>query len=276
MAKQSSLSLATLQKKFSTEKKCREHLFKLRFPDGFVCPRCGHKEYFLITTRNLYECKSCGYQASITAGTIFHKTRTSLVKWFWAVYFVSKDKGGVSALALKKHLNISYQTAWLMLHKIRKAMEARDENYYLWLIFEKDDVIKNKEGNQMVIQVALRSADRKPRFIKMRRIRSEDRVVVIESIKKELKEKEEKLCKVGYDISMEEEKFIEKWIGLIIKNLKAYLNGTYHNGCRKHLQKYIDEYTYRFNRRLWERELFNRLLFACLNAKTITYTELTG
>jgi len=275
MAKQSSLSLATLQKKFSTEKKCREHLFKLRFPDGFVCPRCGHKEYFLITTRNLYECKSCGYQASITAGTIFHKTRTSLVKWFWAVYFVSKDKGGISALALKKHLNISYQTAWLMLHKIRKAMEARDENYYLWLIFEKDDVIKNKEGNQMVIQVALRSADRKPRFIKMRRIRSEDRVVVIESIKKELKEKEEKLCKVGYDISMEEEKFIEKWIGLIIKNLKAYLNGTYHNGCRKHLQKYIDEYTYRFNRRLWERELFNRLLFACLNAKTITYTELT-
>jgi transposase-like protein len=276
MAKQNSLSLATLQKKFSTEKKCREHLFKLRFPDGFVCPRCGHKEYFLITTRNLYECKSCGYQASITAGTIFHKTRTSLVKWFWAVYFVSKDKGGISALALKKHLNISYQTAWLMLHKIRKAMEARDENYYLWLIFEKDDVIKNKEGNQMVIQVALRSADRKPRFIKMRRIRSEDRVVVIESIKKELKEKEEKLCKVGYDISMEEEKFIEKWIGLIIKNLKAYLNGTYHNGCRKHLQKYIDEYTYRFNRRLWERELFNRLLFACLNAKTITYTELTG
>jgi transposase-like protein len=276
MAKQSSLSLATLQKKFSTEKKCREHLFKLRFPDGFVCPRCGHKEYFLITTRNLYECKSCGYQASITAGTIFHKTRTSLVKWFWAVYFVSKDKGGVSALALKKHLNISYQTAWLMLHKIRKAMEARDENYYLWLIFEKDDVIKNKEGNQMVIQVALRSVDRKPRFIKMRRIKSEDRVVVIESIKKELKEKEEKLCKVGYDISMEEEKFIEKWIGLIIKNLKAYLNGTYHNGCRKHLQKYIDEYTYRFNRRLWERELFNRLLFACLNAKTITYTELTG
>jgi len=276
MAKQSSLSLATLQKKFSTEKKCREHLFKLRFPDGFVCPRCGHKEYFLITTRNLYECKSCGYQASITAGTIFHKTRTSLVKWFWAVYFVSKDKGGVSALALKKHLNISYQTAWLMLHKIRKAMEARDENYYLWLIFEKDDVIKNKEGNQMVIQVALRSVDRKPRFIKMRRIKSEDRVVVIESIKKELKEKEEKLCKVGYDISMEEEKFIEKWVGLIIKNLKAYLNGTYHNGCRKHLQKYIDEYTYRFNRRLWERELFNRLLFACLNAKTITYTELTG
>ena len=276
MAKQSSLSLATLQKKFSTEKKCREHLFKLRFPDGFVCPRCGHKEYFLITTRNLYECKSCGYQASITAGTIFHKTRASLVKWFWAVYFVSKDKGGVSALALKKHLNISYQTAWLMLHKIRKAMEARDENYYLWLIFEKDDVIKNKEGNQMVIQVALRSVDRKPRFIKMRRIKSEDRVVVIESIKKELKEKEEKLCKVGYDISMEEEKFIEKWVGLIIKNLKAYLNGTYHNGCRKHLQKYIDEYTYRFNRRLWERELFNRLLFACLNAKTITYTELTG
>ena len=84
MAKQSSLLLATLQKKFSTEEKCREHLFKLRFPDGFVCPKCGHKKYFLISTRNLYECKSCGYQASITA--------------------------------LKKHLNISYQAAIFKWH----------------------------------------------------------------------------------------------------------------------------------------------------------------
>ena len=276
MAKQSSLSLATLQKKFSTEEKCREHLFKLRFPDGFICPECGHKEYFLITTRNLYECKSCGYQASVTAGTIFHKTRTSLMKWFWAIYFVSKDKGGVSALTLKKHLNISYQTAWLMLHKIRKAMEARDENYYLWLIFEKKDVIKKSDTHRIVIQVALRSSDRKPKFVKMRRIKAEDRNKVIDNIKNELKIKGETLGKVGYDVSREEKKFIERWIGLILKNLKAYLNGTYHNGCRKHLQGYLDEYTYRFNRRLWEKELFNRLLFACLNAKTITYTELTG
>ena len=276
MAKQNSLSLATLQKKFSTEEKCRQHLFKLRFPDGFICPKCGHREYFLITTRNLYECKSCGYQASITAGTIFHKTRTSLIKWFWAIYFVSRDKGGVSALALKKHLNVSYQTAWLMLHKIRKAMEARDENYYLWLIFEKEDVIKNSEEHEIVIQVAIRSANRKPGFIKVKRIKSKEREAVIEDIKKDLKKKGEILGRVGYDVSVEEEKFIKKWIGLIMKNLKAYLNGTYHNGCRKHLQRYIDEYTYRFNRRLWEKELFNRLLFACVNAKTITYTELTG
>ncbi len=131
MAKQNNLSLVTFQKLYSTDTACRERLFKMRWPDGFTCPRCGHNHYYFLENRNLYQCANCKYQASITAGTIFHKSRISLKKWFWAIYLVSRDKGGISALALKKHINVCYETAWLMLHKIRNAMKVRDEEYDL-------------------------------------------------------------------------------------------------------------------------------------------------
>jgi len=276
MSKQNSLSLFTLQKKFGSDNICRKHVFKLRFPNGFVCPKCGNTFYYLISTRDLYECKSCHYQASITAGTIFHKTRTKLFKWFWAIYLCIKDKGGVSALALQKHLNINYKTAWLMLHKIRKAMEDRDNHYYLWLLFERNDFIKNEKEYEVIFQVAIRSQSRKPMFVKIRRIKREDRDKIIEEITNELKQKSQNLGKVGLEINDKEKKFINKWLGIVTKNIKESLKGTYHGGCRKHLQRYLNEFSYRFNRRNWEKELFNRLLVACLNTKTIIYTELTA
>jgi len=275
MSKQNNLSLYTLQKKLVTEESCRERLFKLRFPNGFICPKCGSTHYYYISTRKLYECSQCHYQLSITAGTIFHKTRISLNKWFWAIYLCCKDKSGISALTLQKHLNISYQTAWLMLHKIRKAMKSRDENYYLWLLFERPDVVKNNNDYQMIFQVAIRSKDRKPMFTIMRRFKNDEKEKVLEEIRKDLEIKSQKLGKIGLDIDEKERKYINKWLGVIIKNLKESLKGTYHGGYKKHLQRYLDEYSYRFNRKNWEKEIFNRLLVACVNTKTITYKELT-
>ena len=79
---QTPLSLMQFQKKFGTEKACQKHLFRLRWPEGFRCPRCQHGEAYVHRTRHLYHCKACGYQVSLTAGTVFHKTRTPLHKWF--------------------------------------------------------------------------------------------------------------------------------------------------------------------------------------------------
>ena len=77
---QKTFSLRHFQKKFGTEKACQEQLFRLRWPEGFKCPRCGHAEAYVHRTRHLYQCKSCGYQASLTAGTVFHKTRTPVAQ----------------------------------------------------------------------------------------------------------------------------------------------------------------------------------------------------
>ena len=97
---------------------------------------CGGGTRGYIAFRRVHECKQCGYQCSVTAGTIFHKTRTPLTSWFWAIYRMSHDKKGISAVQLMKEIGVSYTTAWLMPHKIRKAMEDRDWRYKLHGIIE--------------------------------------------------------------------------------------------------------------------------------------------
>ncbi len=133
------LSLLTLQSKFDSVIKCEKYLFKQRWPEGFICPACGNKDYYFIKTRKQYECSKCHHQTSLIAGTIMHGSRISLKKWFWAIYLSSTDKGGISAMTLKKSILVSYPTAWLMLHKIREAMKARDAEYQLAGLIEIDD-----------------------------------------------------------------------------------------------------------------------------------------
>lgn len=109
------ISLIKFQEKFQTEEGCQKRLIELRWPDGFVCPHCGGRDYYELPKRYLYQCKGCGYQASITAGTVMHGTRTSILKWFWAIFFMSTDKRGISALALSKKIEVSCWAAWTML-----------------------------------------------------------------------------------------------------------------------------------------------------------------
>lgn len=108
--------------KFATEEQCRDYLYQLRFPNGFVCPRCKNIKAWPVR-KTLFECASCGYQVSVIAGTIFQDTRTSLKSWFTAIWWVTTQKNGASAMGLQQILGLkSYRTAWTWLHKIRKAM----------------------------------------------------------------------------------------------------------------------------------------------------------
>ena len=135
----SQMDLISFQKQFSTEEACQERLFTLRWPEGFRCPNCGCHESYRIEKRMLYQCLKCKHQTSLTAGTIMHRTRTPLIKWFWAIFLVSTDKRGLSALALSRKINIGLKCAWTMLHKIRKAMEVRDAGYQLAGLIQVDD-----------------------------------------------------------------------------------------------------------------------------------------
>ena len=108
---------------FADEESCLRFLERLRWPDGFVCPRCGVVSEAYRATRARLMCPDCRYQCSVTAGTLFDKTRTSLRVWFAAVWHVTSQKHGVSALGLQRELGLgSYQTAWAMLHRLRRAM----------------------------------------------------------------------------------------------------------------------------------------------------------
>jgi transposase-like protein len=115
--------LPTFIARFGTDEQCHAYLFQQRWPEGFGCRACGHRQAWRLGRRNVYECAACGQQHSLLKGTIFEQTKTGLAKWFLAIYLVSASKGGISALELQRQMGFgSYQTAWTWLHKIRRAM----------------------------------------------------------------------------------------------------------------------------------------------------------
>src|SRR6202047_3779632 len=109
--------------RFGTEERCIEHLAGLRWPGGFVCSGCrGRVAWRLKARPRVYECGTCHRQESVTAGTVFHRTRTGLTKWFLSAYLMGRDKRGVSAKFLQRELAVAYQTAWTMAHKLRHGL----------------------------------------------------------------------------------------------------------------------------------------------------------
>lgn len=121
MAEEYPRNLTELEENFGTDEACRAYLARLRWPTGFACPRCGSVKAWPV--RDLWECGRCGCQTSVTAGTIFQDTRTPLPVWFRAMWWMTTQKNGASALGLQRVLGLKkYETAWTWLHKLRRAM----------------------------------------------------------------------------------------------------------------------------------------------------------
>ncbi len=141
-------SLLEFQKAFPDDEACKKHLTQQRWPKGFVCPKCGHGDAWYLASRKLFDCKSCRSQTSLIAGTIFEGTRTPLIKWYWLLYHMAMDKVGVSISEMQRILEISqYRTAWLMAHKVRKAMADRDAMYGLAGLIEMDESFFGPKGS---------------------------------------------------------------------------------------------------------------------------------
>ena len=116
-------TLRQFQSDFATEEACQQYLAACRWPDGFTCPRCGHERAYELVNQRRHQCAKCRHQVSLTSGTVLHRTKIPLTHWFWAAYLMTTDKRGVSALLLQRQLGLScYETAWMMLHKLRRAM----------------------------------------------------------------------------------------------------------------------------------------------------------
>jgi len=135
------MSAIEFQDRFRTEEDCLDFIRQLRWPHGFICPNCGHDFGYELNERRLYQCSICRRQTSVTAGTIFHKTRTPLRHWFWMIYQIAQDKGGASASKLAKQLGGFQSTVWNQLQKLRHAMERRDETITLAGFIELDEAV---------------------------------------------------------------------------------------------------------------------------------------
>lgn len=136
------------QRRFGTDEQCQAELAKMRWPNGFICPNCGHDDGRQLAGRREIQCALCRHQSSVTAGTIFHRTHLPLTCWFWIIYQISHDKGGASATRLASQLNRPYKTIWHVLHKIRHAMGSRDSGITLAGLIEMDEALLGPEARR--------------------------------------------------------------------------------------------------------------------------------
>lgn len=301
MAQQEALSFIEFKNKFNSEDACRDHLFNMRYPDGFICPKCSNTHYYKVTTRNLYECSKCNYQASVIVGTVMEKSHIKLEKWFWGIYKVGIDKRGCSAIQLGRELELTYKSAWFMLHRIRQAMKHRDSSYMLSGIVEMDEAYygapttggkRGRGTDKTKVVVALSLNDKgHPLFLKMAVVQNVKSKTLADFINANIRpgsvissdafSSYKSLSKDGGEFDSkkyEPQKDTEhlKWLHTMISNSKAFINGTFHGLDSKYFQRFLDEFCFRFNRRNYLPQMFNRILLCCSITPGISYTELKG
>jgi transposase-like protein len=295
-------SLSELEARFSTEEDCRDYLFRLRWPDGFRCPRCGHAKAWPIG-KCLFECGACGYQCSVTAGTVFQDTHKPLTLWFRAMWWVTSQRTGMSAVTLQETLGLgSYRTAWTWLHKLRRAMVRPDRDRLSGCV-EVDETYLGvlKEGlcgrqicNKALIVVAAEEDGRATGRIRMRRIDSASgkdlHGFVVEAIEKGSVVHTDGwrgyrgLNKKGYvhevtPLRGKKNAATELLprVHRVISLLKRWLMGTHHGAVsHEHLDSYLDEFTFRFNRRTSRHrgKLFFRLVQQAASGEPRPYRSL--
>tara|TARA_B100000315_G_C14440985_1_gene524662 strand:+ start:106 stop:1002 length:897 start_codon:yes stop_codon:yes gene_type:complete len=294
------LSFFEYQEQFSDEEDCFKYLFRLRWPNGFVCPKCGGSEYYMIYKNKRFQCKQCRHQTSVTAGTVFHRSHQPLRILFMAVYLIATSKKGLSAMELRRKLGISgYKTAWLLMQKIRTAM-ASSGKFLLTRMVEIDETYigGHREGtrgrgakDKTLVAIAVETNGSTMGRAYLKTINPLTMIELEQFVKDHLA----RATKVSTDghksygslnndyvhIPVKNSKACSKSdvlpkVHIIVANLKMWLRGTYNCLPAKHLQRYLAEFVFRFNRRWNLENIFDKLLIRCVNANTITYAELTG
>jgi transposase-like protein len=321
-------TLLEFQRTFPNEGACAVYLEGLRWPDGFVCPDC-HVKGLLYRTRTrptLFECRSCRHQASVTAGTVMHGTRTPLQAWFWAAYLVTAQTPGMSALQFQRQLGIArYETAFQMLHKLRAAMVRPDRDRiggeYIVEADEADvggetrgegrgvhhmatvvGAVEVRRGNPEEIRrkrKRQKHASSKPLRgetyagrLRLRHVPNrgslalttfvQDSVAPGTTIYTDGWQGYDALKRLGYDheraVTGGDPEIIEAalpLIHLVFSNVKAWLLGTHHGVSHRHLQAYLNEYVFRFNRRFYPMSMFNSVLGIATRVAGPTYATLS-
>ena len=266
---------AEFEARFSTEAACREYLVKLRWPDGFWCPRCGGRKSWPVRGV-LLQCAGCGHQSSVTAGTIFQDTRKPLTLWFRAMWAVTSQKNGASAIGIQRELGLgSYDTAWTWLHELRRAM-VRPGRDRLAGSLEVDETFwgSEEEGmrgrqteSKVLVVIAAQEDGKGIGRIRMRRIPDASAQSLMPFVEDAIEPGSlvhtdgwsgyDPLEGKGYRHRItllkgrkESASDLLPRVHLVASLLKRWLLGT-HQGAvsREHLDYYLDEFTFRFNRR---------------------------
>ena len=287
-------NLAEFERRFPTDESCRHYLRGLRWPEGFRCPRCGHGKAWGVS--GLLRCAACQYKTSVTAGTIFQDTRTPLTLWFRTIWWVVGQKNGASAKGIQRILELgSYQTAWAWLHKLRRAM-VRPSRDRLSGTVEMDETYVGAEksgkcGRGALGKALVAVAVEDKGVAGIGRIRMS---VIPNASRETLKKYALQTVEAGSTIRTDDwsgyRLLKEAGFGHVIKPpheiklahlaislMKRWLGGTLQGGVsHEHLAYYLDEFTFRFNRRKAAHRglLFLRLLQNAVEIGPTTYRQM--
>lgn len=289
------------QERFPDDAACLDYLAASRWPDGFRCPACGGRRAWVLERRHLWECAECHQQTSVTAGTVMHRTRTPLRLWFWAAYLVATHTPGISAVQLQRQLGISrYETAWLILQKLRRAMVA-PEREPLRSEVEVDETlvggvreerhVARRHGEKALVGVIVEvrgpgsgrlrltvlpdaSRDTLTRWV-------EELVVPGAIIHTDGWPGYRGLADAGYRHKPrlqrrdhpDRQKLLPR-AHRAASNLKTWLQGTHRGVSPEHLQAYLDEFVFRHNRRRTPMAVFQTLLGLGALHEPSTYREI--
>jgi transposase-like protein len=298
---QPAIDLLQINELFDTDAECRAYLEGLRWPKGVECPKCQSKKISRITTRKVFECDACRYQFSVTAGTLFHDSHLPLPKWFLAIFLITESRKGMSALQLKRLLKVSYKTAWYLCHRIREAMTEKnpkpltgtvecDETYLGGV--NRDGRADGRKTWRKKKAIVLGAIERGGE-LRLRTSRGADKGAV-QSFVREFAPNpsryitDENNVYIGladadtthHTVEHRRHEYvrgdvhtnnIENAFGLF----KRAVVGSFHRVSHKHLDRYLDEFEFRFNNRK-NRYLFRDTIVRLVNAEALPYEKLTA
>jgi hypothetical protein len=292
---QQGLSMPEFLNDYGTEAQCEQALEAVRWPEGFHCPRCEGAAHYVLRdgARKVFQCTACRHQASLIAGTVFQGTKLPLTIWFLAIYLISQAKTGLSALALKRQLGVSYPTAWLIQHKLMQVMADREDRYVLEGKVQVDDAYLGGERTGGKVG---RGSENKVPFVAAVSLTEEDRPLRVrltpvsgftsEAVRAWAKSNVAPGSAVFSDglacfaavtdtgcshhptvMAGRKPRDVPEfqWINTVLGNLKTSLSGCYHAfDFHKYASRYLAAFCYRFNRRFDLRTLHQRLLIAAV------------
>jgi hypothetical protein len=295
-------SLTEFQQRFADEAACVRYLFAARWPAGFACPACGGSKAWQLQTKAwTWECAGCGKQTSVTAGTIMHHSKLLLTTWFWAAYLMATHSNGISALQLQRQLALgSYKTAWLLCAKLRGSMVAPGRNPLSGLVEvdeteipcrSKHDPVtggggRSRQGKILVVG-AVEVADGGPGRIRLAEVPDYSahslHPFIAQNLAPGATAKTDGWSaypgapEVNHDphvVGKMAAHVVLPWTHRVFSNLKVWALGVYHGLRRRHLQSYLDEFVFRFNRRRTRHAAFRSLLGIAAGHGPLTYKML--
>jgi transposase-like protein len=292
------VTLLDINRLFSTDEKCRAILTKLRWPKSVECPRCKSKKVSWLSARKQYECAGCQYQFSVTAGTIFNDSHLSLEKWFIAVYLIGESRKGISANQLRRIIGGSYKTAWYLCHRIRASMRDIEPTLLDGFVEVDETYVGGKSHGRMgrgspnkEVVIGIRKRNGDLRFFHAKDVTSG---TLGKYIQENISENVDVLMTDDFRAYKRatkhlgpKHKVIKHTAGVYVNGnihtnsvesafslLKRGIIGTWHKISAKHLAAYLNEMTFRFNRRK-RSDLFLDTLRHMVTTPTLTFETLT-